>query len=361
MAEEESKDKESTTQPPSEKRRREFREDGKIPKSREVSTVFTFIGGLFFFFFVAKPLATNLMAILSRFFGGISDINAQTAADPVSLQQIIIDVMTTLMPAFGFFMILAVAAHMAQTGWFFSLKPFEFDISKFNALNKLKQIFFSKDTLLNIGLSVAKATILGWVFYRILKGTLAPLYLLPFSEVAAISSFMIPIVVKLFSWAACVIGVIAVLDYFYQWRKIEKEMMMSPDEIRREMKSEEGDPRTKGRRKQFHKELSMNKILQAVPKADVIITNPTHYAVAIQYDLQKDNAPKVIAKGQDQIALKIREIARNHQIPLMENRPLAQMLYKEVDIGGEIPAQLYKAVAEVLAYVYRLQQRHIKP
>jgi len=227
-------------------------------------------------------------------------------------------------------------------------------LDKFNPLNGFKRIF-SKDSLFELLKSFLKIGLIIYIAYTSIRGeadNLFILYEIPLMQaVLLVGNVILDAGLKI-SIAYLVIGI---ADYIYQKHKFNEDMKMTKQEVKDEYKNTEGNPEIKGRQRQRMREVSQRRMMQDVPKADVVITNPTHYAVAIQYDAEKAKAPVVLAKGEDYLAQKIKEVAKENHVEIVENKPLARMLYANVDIGQEIPPELYQAVAEVLAMVYNMK------
>jgi flagellar biosynthetic protein FlhB len=251
-------------------------------------------------------------------------------------------------------MFVGVASNLAQVGFLLTLTPLKPDFSRVNPLEGFKRLF-SRRSLVELVKSLAKLTIIGFVIYRVLSGRVEMLMALPLIPWPASIFLVMGAVFDAGIWAAAVLLGLALVDYGYQRFAFEQQIRMSREEIKEEFKQTEGNPVIRQRVRQLQRAVAQRRMMQAVPKADVVITNPTHYAVALQYDAKSMRAPRVVAKGQDLIAQQIRRIAQEHDVPLMENKPLAQALYKACEVGAEIPGDLYAAVAELLAFVYRLR------
>ena len=252
--------------------------------------------------------------------------------------------------AFGFVVTLLVS--IVQVGWKVSTKPMKPELSKLNPLNGFKRIF-SKDSLFELVKSILKIVIIIYIAYTSIKDNandLFALYDLGLNQaVALVGTLIINTGIKL----SIVYLVIGLADFIYQKHKFNEDMKMTKQEVKDEYKNTEGDPQIKGRQRRKMQEVSQKRMMQDVPKADVVITNPTHFAVALKYEAEVSSAPVVLAKGEDYLAQKIKEVARENKIEIVENKPLARMLYHNVDVGAEIPPELYQAVAEVLAAVYK--------
>ena len=252
--------------------------------------------------------------------------------------------------AFGFVVTLLVS--IVQVGWKVSTKPMKPELSKLNPLNGFKRIF-SKDSLFELVKSILKIVIIIYIAYTSIKDNandLFALYDLGLNQaVALVGTLIINTGIKI----SIVYLVIGLADFIYQKHKFNEDMKMTKQEVKDEYKNTEGDPQIKGRQRRKMQEVSQKRMMQDVPKADVVITNPTHFAVALKYEAKVSSAPVVLAKGEDYLAQKIKEVARENKIEIVENKPLARMLYHNVDVGAEIPPELYQAVTEVLAAVYK--------
>ena len=253
-------------------------------------------------------------------------------------------------------MFVGIASNLLQVGFLFTLQPMLPKEGKLNPLKGLKKLGFSQHSMMELAKSFLKIALVGFVGYLTVKGLIANSVQLVDGSPSEIFSYMgtsaFAVAIKISS----AFVVLAGIDYFFQRRKFQRDTRMSKQEVKEEQKQQEGDPTVKGRIRREMFKRSRMRMIQAVPKADVVVTNPTHYAIAIKYDSQEMAAPKVIAKGKDLLAQKIKEIAAEHNIPIVEDKPLAQLLYKTVDIDEQIPPDLFKAVAQLLAYIYQMKK-----
>jgi flagellar biosynthetic protein FlhB len=258
-------------------------------------------------------------------------------------------------PLLGVIFIVSIIANVAQVGFMLSPASIQPEFSKLNPLNGINRLF-SLNSLVELVKNILKMAVIGFVAYNVVRGEIDGFMLLadqtPFSFLFYLGRITFKVILTI-GW---VLLAISILDYAYQRWEFEKSLKMTKQEVKDEMKNSEGNPLIKGRIKKLQREMARRRMMAAIPKADVVITNPTHLAIAIQYDQHKEIAPRVVAKGADFIAEKIREVARKHSVPLVENKPLAQVLYKVVDVNEVIPENLYRSVAEVLAYVYSLRK-----
>ncbi len=260
-------------------------------------------------------------------------------------------------PAMGLMCVFAVFAHMIQVGPMWTTKVFEPKPSKFNPFTGIKRLLFSKDTAMNLVRTLLKVGLLAAATGGVLWYVASDIPMLIAQETPAFAQMLHEIVLWPLFFATLLMLIIGVGDYFWQRHRMEERMKMSPDELKRDHKESEGDPLIKGKRRQKHRDLlQVNQMIQEVGEATVVINNPTHYSVAIRYR-PDDGAPIVVAKGADQIALRIREAARENDVPMLTRPPLARALHKNVEVGHYIPEEFFKAVAEILAYVYTHHRR----
>ena len=281
-------------------------------------------------------------------------MSAQAASSLIS--QVIMQMLLTMLPFLVIGFAVALLVGVVQVGWTVSAKPMKPELSKFNPVNGFKRMF-SKDSLFELVKSIFKVGIIVYIAYTSIRDNESKLFVLYDislnQAVALVGNFVIDVGMKI-SFVYLVIGI---ADYVYQKLKFKDDMKMTKQEVKDEYKNTEGDPQIKGRQRRKMQEVSQKRMMQDVPKADVVITNPTHLAVAVQYDADTSPAPVVIAKGADYVAQKIKEVAKDNQIEIVENKPLARMLYANVDIGAQIPPELYQAVAEVLVFVYKAKNQ----
>jgi flagellar biosynthetic protein FlhB len=250
----------------------------------------------------------------------------------------------------------SVVFTFAQTRFLFSAATMEFKLSRLNPLEGFKKMLSIRG-LTELVKSVIKITILGYIIYKTLLKRIARFPRMMDMPIRQSAAFLGETIMSIAVTAGAVFLVVAALDYFYQWWDYEKQLRMSKQELKEEYKQMEGDPQIKGKIRELQRHQAMSRMMQKVPKADVVIRNPTHYAVAIAYEAGKNKAPVVLAKGADFLAKRIIETAQIHEITIMENKPLARGLFETVDVDSEIPEQFYKPVAEVLAFVYNLKKK----
>lgn len=349
------------TEPATAKKLKDARDEGKVVKSKELSAAVDLIA-LFMSLKIFVPfVAEQFFEIFSGVYNKIPDVvsNAGKGFTTVlahqvvqmALQSIIIAAIPFLLISF----IVAILTNILQVGWKVTTKPMQPKLSKINPISGFKRIF-SKDSLFELVKSIAKIGLIAYVAYSYIKDQSDQLLFLYDMELLQAVMFIGNIILDAGLRIGLVYLIVGVADYIYQRHKFNEEMKMSKQEVKDEYKNTEGNPEIKGKQRQRMREASQRRMMQDVPKADVVITNPTHLAVAISYDIGVAKAPVVLAKGEDYLAMKIREAAKEHHIEIVENKPLARMLYTNVDIGAEIPPELYQAVAEVLAMLHKYKK-----
>ena len=339
------------------KKLQDARKEGQVARSQELSTAVM----LLVFFVVIKVFVGF---IGNRFLGSFTEIyqviDVYTTDEFGSgmagafMRDSLVEVLIICLPVFIAAVLVAFVVTVAQVKWQVTTKPLQPKFSKFNPVNGFKRIF-SKDKLFELIKDVIKIALIFYVAYSDLKDgaeTIGLLYDLSLPQaIVYVGEFVINLGIKL----SAIYLIVGFADYIYQKLKFKKDLMMSKQEVKDEFKQQEGDPQVKGRIKSKMREVSQRRMMQKLPEADVVITNPTHFACAIKYDKEVSEAPILIAKGADYVAQKIKDAAKEHNIPIVENKPLARMLYYNVDLDSEIPRELYQMTAEVLAYVYKLK------
>lgn len=341
------------------RRRQKAREEGRVAKSMELNSALIIVLGCTAIFLLGPTLSTQLRLLMSTTMANAPGIAAQDPTFTKSWTDSMYTFFSVVGPVFVVMMVIGLGSNIAQVGFHISNKALEPKFDKLNVVNGLKRLFAVRSLVTLVRDSV-KLLIVGVIGYYAIKAEFDEFFLLPDMTVAQIATTMgtMALVIALKIGAAML--VLAALDYSYQRYEFEKSIKMSKQDIRDEMKDTEGSPQVKARVRQIQREMARNRMMSEVPTADVVITNPTHIAVALKYDVEIGGAPIVVAKGERLIAQKIKEIAYAHDIPVIEDKPLARALFKLCDLGQAIPANLYRAVAEVLAYVYRLKGKAVK-
>ncbi len=348
------------TEPATEKKLSDARKEGQVAKSRELGQAFALLALFLVLKLWGASIGHNFMNSFRLNYTRMKEMTTLVGGE-ISVKDFcrllntnILQMALMVAPVFIAAFVIAIVTDIFQVKWAPTTKPLRPKFSKINPLSGFKRIF-SKEKLLELAKSLLKLFILGYMAYSTIKGEFAVLFALFDMELISAIGVIGNIAVNLGLKISAVYIVIGFADYGDQKWKYAEDMKMTRQEVKDEWKNAEGDPAIKGKQKQRMFEASRRRMMQAVPSADVVITNPTHYAVAIKYDAQEAEAPIVIAKGADYLAQKIKETAKENDVEIVENKPLARMLYANVEIGEMVPPELYKAVAEVLAYVYHLK------
>ena len=346
------------TEPATAKKLKDAREEGKVAKSKELTAAFNLIVLFLCLKIFISYVGENLINIFPMIYNSMADF-VRINEGALSAQAVsslcfggIIRWLLVVLPLFGFGFAITILISIVQVGWKVSTKPMKPELSKFNPINGFKRIF-SKDSLFQLLLSIVKIGLIGYIAYSSLKDRVNDLLILYDLSLKQALSLVGTLIIDIGLKISLVYLIVGIADFAYQKIKFNDDMKMTKQEVKDEYKNTEGDPQIKGRQRRKMQEVSQRRMMQDVPKADVVITNPTHLAVALKYDAEVSAAPVVLAKGEDYLAQRIKEIARDNQIEIVENKPLARMLYHNVDIGAEIPPELYQAVAEVLAVVFQ--------
>jgi flagellar biosynthetic protein FlhB len=347
---------EEKTEKATPKKRREARKKGHVFQSREISTTLV----LLFVFISLRLFGSNISKQLAEFMEKVFTEYPQTEDlyMPDILLRVFIDGVLVFFKAVGPIMLTALLTGLivsyAQVGFLFTLETLKPNFGRINPISGMKRLFSLKG-LVELLKAVLKVASIGYVTYSYLKGKTQAVMSLMDTDVMDSAVFIAITSIDLAIRICVVLLAIGAFDFLYQWWEFEKSMKMTKQEVKEEYKQIEGNPEIKSKIKQKQRQMSMRRMMQEVPKADVVITNPTHYACALKYDQEKASAPVLLAKGQDYIAQRIKEIAKENKVEIVENKPLARTIYDTVEIGQAIPPELYQAVAEVLAFVYSLK------
>jgi len=348
---------EGRTEKPTETRKRKAREEGNVPKSQELVAIIVFIFTFATIFILGKTIFQTFVSVMHYYLDNITTI--QINRDnilPVYLDMLSM-IARVLLPLMLVGIISAVVANIAQSGWVFSTKKITPNFGKLiqNIPSNLKKMFLSGETAFNLVKSLFKVITVFFIAFLLINANFGKI--LTISRLSAYQGIqiIIDLILQFVFITSIVLLILALIDFAFQrWQYIES-LKMKKEEIKQEMKEMEGDPEIKQKIREAERRILSRKQINEVPNADVVITNPTHFAIAIKYDPSFMNAPLVVAKGQDRFAQRIKEVARENDVYVIENRPLARALYKQVEVGEEIPADLFEAVANVLALVYGMK------
>lgn len=335
-------------------KRQESKRKGQVAKSAEIPSALIMIGGVMLLSFLGGWLLDQIMAIYRINFTQYINWEWTSSNVRTLFEQMTVNAVKIMAPIMLAAVVFGILGNYVQVGSMFTTEPLKMQLNRLDPVQGAKRIF-SIRALVELAKSLMKIAIIGFAAFSVLWAERDELFLLSQKTLGASLSFIGGLTIKLALIAAAILMVLAIFDYMYQKYEFEKNIRMSKQDIKDEYKKSEGDPLIKQKIKERQRSMSMNRMIQDLPNADVLITNPTHYAIAIQYDAETMEAPKVIAMGKDHLALKIKEKAKELDIVIMENKPLARALYAQVEVGDSVPEDLFLAVAEVLAYIYRLK------
>ncbi len=353
MAEQDGQEK---TEAPSDKKREDSRKEGQVAFSREVTSAALLAGVGMIFYALGSQMMVQSEAYFSDMFTRLSRPDLTIS----SLAGLFAEAGDYALPIFLPFaatvVIVALLASVFQVGFRPTLKPLQPKLEKISPLNGVKKLF-SAQSLAELFKSLFKLTVLGYIGYFTFETEIQHFMGLATTSTDDIIGYNFAVVASVAGKIVLALIVLAAMDYVFQRWQHEQKLKMTKQEVKDEAKQTEGDPQLKSRIRQVQREMSRARMMQEVPQADAIVTNPTHFAVAIRYDRETMTAPQVTAKGADFLALRMRAIAQEHNVPVLERPPLARELYRDVEVGQVIPDRFFKAVAEILAYVYRLRKK----
>ncbi len=337
------------------KRKGEARQKGQVAKSTEVNSAFVILAAFFTLKLIGSYIYDELTRYMQLSFSNVAMPDMTINSIREVFLGFAIVFLKTVLPVMCVILIVSLTINFIQVGFLFSSEPLMPKFSKIDPISGFGRLF-SKRTLVELVKSLIKIVIIGYFIYRFMRKQIDQIPGLISAELIDSLQLTASLILNLVFQISAVMIVLAAFDYFYQWWEHKESLKMSKDDIKQEFKQSEGDPLIKGKIKQQQRAMSMKRMMQEVPKADVIVTNPTHFAVALKYE-KSMAAPIIVAKGQDLIAQRIKEVAKENKVVVVENKILARALYAAVDIGYPVPPELYQAVAEVLAYVYKLKKR----
>jgi flagellar biosynthetic protein FlhB len=348
---------EEKTEKATPKKRKDARERGQVLRSTELNSTVVLLAAFMGMKLLGPSAVKEMKRFMTLFLSG-----AVLTQEPLTIEYIGEMAMQAVM-SFGLMvtplMLIILAAglviHFVQVGFLFTSKPLGFKLSRINPLEGMKRLF-SPRSFTQLFKSILKVVIIGITVYNGFMDSLVGIPGVMEQDLISGVSFMIEGIFNIAFDACLAFAILSVADYLYEWWMHEKDLRMTKQEIKEEFRQMEGDPQIKSRIREKQRQIGMSRMMQQVPEADVVIANPTHFAVALKYEETSDKAPVVIAKGQDYIALRIRKVAEENHIRVVENKPLARSLYQSAEIGKEIPVEMYKAVAEILAYVYKMKK-----
>jgi flagellar biosynthesis protein FlhB len=349
-------DESQKTEEPTSHKLSEAREKGNVITSQEVSSFAILLGGALTAAFLGPFAAERLANATGGLLANIHAIpfDAQNIGNVIL--DVLLDVAIGVAPIALLLMVLGAGAKLAVSGFLFSGESLKPSLSKLSLIKGLKRMFSLK-SLVEFAKGLVKLAIVGTIVFLLAIPVVDRVEVLMQMDIGASAEEARVVLVRMFSGVVAVMAVIAGIDYLYQRYEYLKQMRMSKQEIKDEHKQSEGDPMVKGRLRQIRAERARSRMMAAVPTADVVVTNPTHFAVALKYEIESMGAPRVVAKGADEVAFRIREVANENDVTIVENPPLARALFSTAELDEEVPPEHYKAVAEVISYVFQLKNK----
>lgn len=349
---------EGRTEEPTEYKKRKAREEGKVAKTQELPQALVMLFGFFLIFLLSKMFYRSTMGMMRYYLGLVPEV-VNSGENVTFLLKPILPVFVKLVgPILGVTFIAALAGNLVQVGLQFSTKPIQPDFSKINPnpVRFFTKILFSSQAAVNLGKAVFKIAAISVIAFLLVKKDIGIIMQTLDMGITQGFGLILSLAFKLVMIVSGILLLLSIPDYLFQRHLHIESIKMTRQELKEERKLLEGDPHLRAHMRERQREYARRRMIQEVPKADVVITNPTHYAVALKYEVLKMTSPYCIAKGQDHMAERIKSIAEENEVSIVENKPLARELYRRVDIGDEIPEDLFTAVAEVLAFVYKLKE-----
>lgn len=342
------------TEAPTPRRRQEAREEGNVARSADLSAAVLLIGTIMLLNWYGPGLVKALRTLMAEMFGSHSLSQLDTTFIGVPLLRSLFATASSVAPVFLGLVVLALVVNVAQVGLMLNGKKLQPDLARLNPMKGLGRIFGGGQGFVHFAMTLLKVTLVALVAYSAIHNRLAQIVTVQQLSFMQIFGLATEIVYSIAMRIGVLLLVLAVIDYVWQRFRVERELRMTKQEVKEEMRRMEGDPHIKQRRRQIANQIALQRLKKSVPTADVVVTNPTEFAVALKYDAATMRAPRVVAKGQGHIAARIRALAIENGVPILERKPLARALFRLVEVGQEIPEQFYSAVAEILAYVYEL-------
>lgn len=347
------------TEPATPRRRHEARQRGQVARSLEANSAIVLLVSLLTIRFAGPQMLERMGMVTSRYLSSFPKADLTTTSVQAGLVQILLDMAVVLGPLLGAVFLAGFVSNVVQVGLMFSGQSLMPQASRLDPIGGIARMFSTRSAV-ELFKAMAKIGLVGYIVFSFVRAEYPTVVGLVGCDPREIASGMGGLIYRLLFKAGMALLVIAAVDYGFQRHQNEKQLRMTKEEVKEDYKRSEGDPQVKSQIRQRQRKMAMSRMMQSVPTADVVVTNPTHFAVALKYDSDAMTAPVVVAKGKNLVAQKIKELAAEHRIPTVENVQLARALYKSVEIGDEVPAVLYQAVAEILAYVFRLKNKYAR-
>ncbi len=352
MADQSTQDK---TEQPTPKRKQDARKKGQVAKSMEVNTAVMLLAGLLMLLFYGPTMFAKFSQEATTIFQNLSTYQITTESLPGLAWNGASFLLAVVLPFWIIMFIAGLAANFGQVGFHIGEEAMKPKWDKLNPVNGFKELFTRAP--FELGKNLMKMVLVGTIVFFVMKSHVQEFFNLSDLGINSVLHYVGKVGIEIMAKVVIAVTILAAIDYAYQRYRHMKQLKMTKQEVKEEYKQTEGDPQVKSRVRQLQHEMARSRMMQDVPEADVVITNPTHYAIALKYDPENMEAPTVLAKGMRKIAERIKKIAREHDIPVVENPPLTRSLYELVEIGDEIPANFYRAIAEILAKIYQMKKK----
>jgi flagellar biosynthetic protein FlhB len=349
------------TEPATPKKKEDARRKGTVARSVELNSAFILLMGLLVLAVAGPTIGARVASFAQTAFVQSAQTELTVARAYQLVVQSVLFLGGVVLPVLLVLMAVGLISSFSQVGFLFSVEPLEIKWNRLNPFTGIRKILGSRRSLMELVKNLFKVVIIAAVAYLAIENVLAQSVLMMEQDAGEILEFMVSASLGMGWKVGLALLVLAVFDYLFQRYEYERELRMTKQEVKEEVKMTEGDPLVRGRIRKVQKQIAYKRMMQQVPKADVVITNPVHIAVALQYDRERMHAPTVVAKGAEYLAQRIKQVAQEHNVPIVEDRPLARALYQAVDIGEQIPEKLFHAVAQILAYIYRIRRLKVQP
>ncbi len=353
MAEFEGQEK---TEQPTHKKLSDARDKGQVVKSTEINSLAVFGSGLILIYLTKNYFGEKLFGFTTELLGSLDLLDLNKTILQTYFFKWALFFFTISAPLLLGVLVVSLASNIAQFGFGFKTKVFKPNLGKFDPIKNIKRMFFSSHSFVEVAKSFLKLIIIASFAYFVISQLISDTFQLVELTIEETAAFMLDAAFSMIWQIALFFALIASVDFFFQRFKFKKEMMMTKVEVKEELKQSEGDPLVKSQIRKRMVQAARKRMMQDIPTADVVVTNPSHFAIALKYEMNKDSAPKVVAKGMDELAQRIKKIALENNVPLYEDKELARALYKTCDVGDHIPTKLFKAVAQILAYIYQMKK-----
>ncbi len=350
-------DSDDKTEEPTGKKLQDAKDNGQIGRSMDLSSAALLLAGLSAMAIYSGDFVNNCMGIMREYFAGYAGWEPSVANLSSLGVHLLTEMIDMLAPILAILMVTGIVVNVLQVGVNFTSKPLEPNFARLFSISNLTRLF-GKDTWIELLKSVIKIVAVGFLAYKVVAGRFEEILYAPDMEIGVFAALVVDILVELLIKIIMLLLVIGVADFFYQKWKTRNDLKMSKNEVKDEAKNSQGDPKVQSARRRAMLKMHQQFMMKEVPKATVVITNPTHLAIALRYDRGKDQVPFVVAKGHDKLAEKIKQVARDHDVAVVENKPLARAMYDVVEVGEALPQEFFAGVAEVLAFVFNSRQKN---